>query len=68
LRRAANVQVTIKGEAVPVFAFVPAPGFDGLDQVNVGPIPGSFLNAGAVKVQLTVDGIVSNIADVRFGN
>ena len=66
LRRAANVQVTIAGEPVPVFAFVPAPGFDGLDQVNVGPIPRSFVNAGAVKVQLTVDSVVTNIADVRF--
>ncbi len=66
LRRAANIQVTIAGEPAPVFAFVAAPGFDGLDQVNVGPIPRSFVNAGAVKVQLTVDGIVTNIADVRF--
>ncbi|MDA1315814.1 MAG: hypothetical protein O2968_21030, partial [Acidobacteria bacterium] len=66
LRRPANIQVTIAGNPVPLFAFVPAPEFDGLDQVNVGPIPRSFVNAGAVKVQLTVDGVVTNIADIRF--
>lgn len=66
LRRAASIQVTIAGEPVPLFASVPAPGFDGLDQLNVGPIPRSFVNAGAVKVQLIVDGVATNIADVSF--
>jgi hypothetical protein len=66
LRRAASIQVTIAGAPVPLFASVPAPGFDGLDQLNVGPIPRSFVNAGAVKVQLIVDGVVTNIADVSF--
>ncbi len=30
-----------------MFSFAPAPGFFGLDQVNVGPIPHSFVNGGA---------------------
>ena len=66
LRNAANVQVTIGGTNVPVFARAAAPGFNGLDQVNVGRIPRSFINAGAVKVQLIVDGVVTNTVDVRF--
>ena len=66
LRNAANIQVTIGGTNVPVFASVPAPGFKGLDQVNAGPVPRSLINAGAVKVRITVDGVVTNAVDVRF--
>lgn len=66
LRNAANVQVTIGGTNVPILGIAAHSIFDGLDQVNVGPIPRSFINAGAVKVQLIVDGVVTNTVDVRF--
>ena len=66
IRLAGNVGATIGGDEVPVFSFAPAPGFFGLDQVNVGPIPRSFINGGTVEVQLIVDGQVTNIVVVRF--
>ncbi len=66
IRLAENVQATIGGDEVPVFSFAPAPGFFGLDQVNVGRIPRRFINDGTVAVQLIVDGQVTNVVEVRF--
>ena len=66
LRLAGSVRATIGGDEVSVSGFAPAPGFFGEDQVNVGPIPRSFINAGTVEVQLIVDGQVTNVVEVRF--
>ena len=66
IRLAENVQATIGGDEVPVFSFAPAPGFFGLDQVNVGRIPRRFINDGTLEVQLIVDGQVTNVVEVRF--
>ena len=63
---AGEVQAILNGENVTIFSFADAPGFFGLDQVNVGPIPHNFINGGTVTVQLIVDGQVTNIVMVRF--
>jgi uncharacterized protein (TIGR03437 family) len=55
----ANVTVTINGIAIPPQYAGPAPGFSGLDQVNV-PLLLSLRGAGAVNVSVTVDGQTSN--------
>jgi len=49
------VTCTIGGVAVPVSFAAAAPGFVGLDQVNVGPLPRSLAGRGEVDVVLTVD-------------
>jgi uncharacterized protein (TIGR03437 family) len=49
------VTCTIGGVAVPVSFAAAAPGFAGLDQVNVGPLPRSLAGRGEVDVVLTVD-------------
>ena len=66
IRLAGEVQAILNGENVTIFSFADAPGFFGLDQVNVGPIPRNFINGGTVAVQLIVDGQVTNIVMVRF--
>ncbi len=66
IRLAGEVQAILNGENVTIFSFADAPGFFGLDQVNVGPIPRNFINGGTVTVQLIVDGQVTNIVMVRF--
>ncbi len=53
----ANVQVTFAGEA---------PGFVGLDQVNLGPIPRSLIGRGDVNVVLLVEGKPANIVVVNI--
>jgi len=62
----AKITATIDGQAVPVLAFAAAAGFFGLDQVNVGPIPESFIGRGPVEVVLSVDGVVTNTVMVSF--
>ena len=52
IRLAGEVQAILNGENVTIFSFADAPGFFGLDQVNVGPIPRNFINGGTVTVQL----------------
>jgi uncharacterized protein (TIGR03437 family) len=48
----------------PVF-IGPAPGFVGLDQMNV-PLPRSLAGRGSVDVRLTLDGITSNTVTILF--
>jgi uncharacterized protein (TIGR03437 family) len=55
IRNAANVSVTINGVSAPVTYYGPAPGFTGLDQVNVTLDP-SLSGSGNVVVVLTADG------------
>lgn len=61
----ANVTVTINGVRVPVSYAGPAPGFAGLDQVNVGLVLG-LRGSGESNVALTVDGQASNIVTIRI--
>ena len=66
LRFADEVRATFDGQEVPVFGFAPSPGFFGLDQVNIGPIPRDFRFRGKVDVQLIVDGVLTNVVEVSF--
>jgi uncharacterized protein (TIGR03437 family) len=50
-----NVSVSINGISQQVLYAGPAPGFTGLDQVNVALDP-ALSQAGSVNVTLTVDG------------
>lgn len=59
LRGRANVTVTIGGVPAPVQYAGPAPGFAGLDQVNV-ILPPALRGRGESNVVLTVDGQFSN--------
>ena len=40
--------------------------FVGLGQLNIGPIPRSFLGRGPVEISLTVDGAAANSVMVSF--
>jgi uncharacterized protein (TIGR03437 family) len=60
----ANVSVTIHGVSVPVLYAGPAPGFAGLDQVNVA-LTLDLRGAGESGVVLTVDGQTSNVVTIN---
>jgi uncharacterized protein (TIGR03437 family) len=63
----AGMSATIDGEDVPVFSFVgDLDQFVGLGQVNVGPIPRSFVGRGPVLIVLSVDGFATNSVMVAF--
>ncbi len=59
----ANVSVTIAGVSASVLYAGQAPGFPGLDQVNV-TLPLALAGAGESNVALSVDGQVANYVTV----
>lgn len=64
---AANtVSATIGGTSTPILGFAAAPGFVGLDQVAVGPIPKSLTMRGNVDVILTVGSKVANTVSINI--
>jgi len=60
------VSATIGGTATQILGFAAAPGFVGLDQVNVGPIPRSLINRGAVDVVLMAGGKTANTVSINI--
>ncbi len=61
----ANVTITIGGVAVGALYAGPAPGFEGLDQVNA-LLPRSLMGRREVDVALTVEGKTASIARVAI--
>jgi uncharacterized protein (TIGR03437 family) len=60
------IRVRIGGVEVPV-TFAGGQGqFQGLDQINVGPLPRQLSGAGEVLIDLTVEGKASNAVTVAF--
>jgi uncharacterized protein (TIGR03437 family) len=60
MRHALTSKVTIGGTVVPARIFTD-PQFEGMDQLQVGPLPASLAGAGLVNIVLTTDaGSVSN--------
>jgi uncharacterized protein (TIGR03437 family) len=60
LRNARSVTVTVGGQAVPVLYSGAQGKYDGLDQVNVGPLPRSLTGNGKTTVVLVADGQTAN--------
>jgi uncharacterized protein (TIGR03437 family) len=61
-----SVTATIGGTATPILGFAAAPGFVGLDQINVGPIPRSLITRGNADVVLTVSGKPANTVTINI--
>jgi len=60
-----TVTCSINGLDVPIASTGPQGYYEGLDQVNIGPLP-NLSGAGAVPLMLTVDGVSSNAVQVNF--
>jgi uncharacterized protein (TIGR03437 family) len=61
----ANVMVTINNISLPAMYAGPAPGFTGLDQVNVG-LTLNLRGSGETNVVLTVNGQMSNAVKLNI--
>jgi uncharacterized protein (TIGR03437 family) len=60
------VSITVAGEKVPVLYAGAQPSFVGLDQINVGPLPGTLVARGEVAVVLEADGRIANVVTLAF--
>ena len=56
LRNAKNVTVTAGGVNLPVLFAGAVPGYIGLDQVNVGPLPRTLAGQNSITIAVTADG------------
>ena len=61
-----EITVTVGGEPVPVAGAADQGQYEGLDQVNAGPLPASLAGQGEVAVELTVDGVSANQVTVNI--
>ena len=60
LRHATTLTATINGVSVPVVYFGAQGQFDGLDQVNIGPLPPTLAGAGLVSLVITAASQTAN--------
>jgi uncharacterized protein (TIGR03437 family) len=65
IRNAGSVTLTVGSATLPVAFYGAAPGFTGLDQINV-QLPASLAGAGMVTVQLTADGLNANPVQIEI--
>jgi uncharacterized protein (TIGR03437 family) len=61
-----EVTVTVDGVPVPFSGPVEQGEFEGLDQLNIGPLPRSLAGRGEVEIVITVDGKQANVVTVAF--
>ncbi len=60
LRGASSVTATVNGVSVPVAYFGAQGGSNGIDQVNLGPLPTSLAGTGTATLVITADGQAAN--------
>ena len=58
--RSGSVTATLAGRPVPVLAAVAQGTFEGLDQINLGPLPPVTDRRGELDLEITVDGVSAN--------
>ncbi|MDZ4818239.1 MAG: LamG-like jellyroll fold domain-containing protein, partial [Planctomycetota bacterium] len=66
LRNRRTVNASLGGEQVDVQFLGAQPQFDGLDQINLGPLPLTLRGRGTVTLALTVDGTEANPTTISF--
>ncbi|MFN7998688.1 MAG: SBBP repeat-containing protein [Bryobacteraceae bacterium] len=66
VRNATTVTVTVGGLTVPVIYAGPAPGYAGLDQVNIGPLPRALAAQGSVNILLSANGQPANTVNITM--
>jgi uncharacterized protein (TIGR03437 family) len=65
IRNAQSVQCFVAGQSVPITFVGAAPGYVGLDQLNIS-IPKSLAGLGDVTVYLVADGVTSNVVGLTL--
>ena len=63
---AGSVRAFVNGIEVAVLSAGDQGQFEGLDQINVGPLPAELAGAGEVEVRVEIDGKISNTVTVTI--
>jgi uncharacterized protein (TIGR03437 family) len=66
LRYAKSVTATVNAASVPVVYFGAQGGSEGLDQINVGPLPANLAGAGVVNLIISADGQAANTVTLNI--
>jgi uncharacterized protein (TIGR03437 family) len=66
MRNVSSATARVGGEPVGVAGPVPSGEFAGVEQINLGPLPGSLAGRGEVDVNIVADGNAANVVTVRF--
>jgi uncharacterized protein (TIGR03437 family) len=66
MRNASTLTAAVNGVSVPVAYYGAQGSYDGLDQVNLGPLPASLAGSGVVNLVVTADGLAANAVTVEF--
>lgn len=66
IRNAGDTRVLIRGREVPVLYAGRQGSVEGLDQVNIGPLPRSLAGRGRLTILLTADGLTANPVQAEF--
>jgi len=62
----ADTAVRVGGVDVATLFAGAAPGFVGLDQINLGPIPRSLIGRGEVEINMTVEDKAANAVRISI--
>jgi uncharacterized protein (TIGR03437 family) len=65
-RSLADIRATVAGVAVPVTYAGPQGYFSGLDQINIGPLPGTLAGTGLADVAVSIGDLRSNAVQVQI--
>ncbi len=65
-RNATSVTARVGGRAIPVLGTAAHSIYQGLDQVNIGPLPRALADSGLSNVELVFDGQPANVVTVRI--
>lgn len=66
IRHADSLTATVNGVSVPMIYFGAHGLYAGLDQINLGPLPGSLAGAGTVNIGIAADGQTANTVTARM--
>lgn len=67
IRNARTVTASVGGLSVPVLFAGAAPGYPGLDQVNIGPLPRALAGQGSAGIIVAADGQPANTVNLSIG-
>lgn len=65
-RNASSAKAFTGDTTLPVSAFAAVGAYQGLDVINIGPLPRSLAGRGGIGIAITIDGMLTNTVTVSI--